>query len=120
MANPNPTLPPVEHRFKSGQSANPGGKPKNARNRLQGKFLYELAEHFEEHGKEAIRRACEEDPLGYIKAVASLMPKQVEESKPLDEFDDRDLAAAIALLRGKASSSAGEGAGAPGVTSQVN
>jgi hypothetical protein len=62
--------------WKPGQSGNPGGKPYGARNRLQGDFLNALAEHFAEHGKEAIERLCRENPAAYIKAIASLMPRQ--------------------------------------------
>ncbi len=120
MANPNPTPPPVEHRFKAGQSANPGGKPKAARNRLQTKFLYDLAEDFEQHGKKAIQDARESDPMRYIQVVAALMPKQVEETKPMDDITDAELIAGIAVLRGQLSSSAGEGTSAPGITPQVN
>lgn len=101
MANPNgnvanlrPSAP-----FKPGQSGNPGGKPVGARNKLQGAFLNDLAAHFEEHGKRAIERACEENPLGYIRAVAALMPKQIEGADPFDGLDDDDVRALFAVVK---------------------
>lgn len=87
--------------FAPGQSGNPGGKPKAARNRLQGSFLNALADDFDAHGVKAIRRARLRDPMGYVKAVAALMPKQVEQSQPLDDLTDAELLAGIALLRSR-------------------
>lgn len=118
--NPKPNLPPVEHRFKPGQSGNPGGTAKGTRNRLQGKFLRALADDFDAHGESAIARARIKDPVGYIKVVASLMPKQVEQSHPLEDLTDGELTAAIALLRSRFSGDAGAGEGEARQPSQVN
>jgi hypothetical protein len=117
MANQNPNL---STRFQPGQSGHPGGKPKNARNRLQLKFLEALADDFEKHGVKAIESARKEDPVGYIKAIAQLMPKQVEQSQPLDDLTDAELVAGIALLRSRLAGGAGEGSEPPPIPSQVN
>ncbi len=112
MANPkgNPaTL--TAPRFKPSVSGNPGGKPVGARNRIQGAFLNALADHFDKYGKRAIERACEDDPLGYVKAVAGLMPKQFEQTQPLEDLTDEQIIAGIALLRSGLTQSAGNGAG---------
>lgn len=106
--------------FKPGESGNPGGKPKHARNRLQNAFLIRLADDFDEHGKDAIEAAREKDPVGYIKAIASLMPKQVEETKPLDDLTDAELIAGIALLRARLVGASGEGSNPPTVSSQAH
>lgn len=58
-----------------------------------------LADDFNEHGADAIMRARIEDPLGYVKVCASLMPKEVELSRPLDDITDEQLAAALATVR---------------------
>lgn len=97
--------------FKPGQSGNPGGKPKAARNRLTVGFLTVLADDFDRFGKEAMANAREKDPMGYVKAIASLMPKQVEQSQPLDDLTDAELTAGIALLRSRLTGGAGEGEG---------
>lgn len=110
MAGPLENLKP----FQPGESGNPGGKPKASRNRLQGAFLNALANDFDTHGKKAITEAREKDPMGYIKAIAALMPKQVEQSQPLDDLTDAELTAGIALLRSRLTNGAREGVGQAG------
>ncbi len=84
--------------FKPGQSGNPGGKPVGARNRLTAKFLNALADDFDEHGTEALA-ACREQNVGaYIKAIAALLPKEVELKRPLQEMDDAELLRAVRAL----------------------
>lgn len=113
-------LPPEHAQFAPGTSGNPGGKPKHSRNRLQGAFLLRLADDFDKHGKKAIANARMKDPVGYIKAIASLMPKQVEQSQPLDDLTDAELTAGIALLRSRLSGDARERGDPPCEPSQVN
>jgi hypothetical protein len=98
--------PPVETRFKPGQSGNPGGKPHGARNKITAAFLNALAEDFEEHGKKAIQDARQEDPVGYMKVCAGLLPKQIEQTSPLDDVTDPELIAAIAFLKTRLSDNA--------------
>lgn len=112
--------PPEETRWKPGQTGNPGGKPKAARNRLQGAFLNALAADFDKHGKRAIRKARIEDPMGYVKAIAALMPKQVEQSQPLDDLTDAELTAGIALLRARLTGGDGAGAGQASESDSLN
>jgi hypothetical protein len=107
VANPSPNPPPEHSRFKPGQTGNPGGKPVNARNRLTAHFLNRLADDFEEHGKQAIVEARTKDPMGYIKAIGALMPKQIEQTQPLDDLNDTELLAAIAFLRSRLTDGAG-------------
>jgi hypothetical protein len=98
--------------YTKGKSGNPGGKAVGTRNRLQGSFWRALAEDFDEHGVQAIRDARESDPMGYIKTVASLMPRQFEQTSPLNELTDAELNAGIDYLRSKLSiASLGTGAG---------
>lgn len=96
----------LPHAFKPGESGNPGGRPTGARNRLQAKFLYTLADDFDKNGKEAIEKMREEDPSAYVRAVASLMPKELEVKRPLEELTDDELSAAIDALRSFISSQA--------------
>lgn len=96
--------------FAPGETGNPGGKPVGARNRLQGKFLAELADDFEAEGKTAIVKMRETDPSAYIRAIASLMPKEMEIRRPLEELTDDDIAAGIAALSKLVASGAQSGA----------
>lgn len=96
MANPNPS---TKTRFKAGESANPGGKPVASKNRISAKFLADLADDYEQHGAAVIVRVREEAPATYIKIIASLIPQQVELSRPFDDVSDHDLVQSIAFIR---------------------
>jgi hypothetical protein len=97
MANPNakPPGPP----WQPGQSGNPGGSTQGARRKIQGKFLEALAADFDAHGKAAIKECRENKPEVYMKVCASLLPKEVELTNPLEEIDDTTLAAVLAAVR---------------------
>jgi len=74
--------------FKPGQ----GGRPRGARNKLQGDFVSALASEFAEHGADAIRICRIEDPSTFLKIVASIMPKELEISdNRLQDISDDDL-----------------------------
>jgi hypothetical protein len=64
--------------FKPGQSGNPGGRPKGARNKLDEEFLAELYNDFEVNGKAAIERVREEDPAAYLRVIVSVLPKELK------------------------------------------
>lgn len=106
--------------WKPGQSGNPGGKPAGARNGLTTKFLNQLLKDFEADGAKAIKNCREQQPAKYVQIIASLMPKQIEASQPLEDLEDAELAAAIALLRGQLASRAGKGAGEAAQQASVN
>lgn len=105
-----PAPPPPEHsRFQAGTSGNPGGKPTAARNKLQTQFLNKLAKDFEEQGEAAIVACREKDPARYIQIIAALMPKQVEQTQPLEDLNDEQLTAAIGFLRSRLTQGTGAG-----------
>ena len=62
--------------FKPGQSGNPKGRPKGARNRLGTQFLEALEVDFNEHGAQAISQVREKKPEVYMQVVADLLPKE--------------------------------------------
>jgi hypothetical protein len=59
--------------FKPGHN----GRPKGTRDKLGKRFVEALSKDFDEHGESAISAARERDPVGYMKVVASLLPKQL-------------------------------------------
>jgi hypothetical protein len=99
MANPNPVPPPIHSRFKPGQSGNPAGNPASLRQKLEANFTRELKDDFEKHGKEALVACRKQKPDVYIKVIASMMPKQLEVKRPLEEIADDQLAEAVAALQ---------------------
>jgi hypothetical protein len=79
---------------------NGGGRRAGARNKLQTKFIEELAADFEEHGAGVIRIARIEKPVEYLKVIASVLPKElVVEQGLLADISDEELATHIASLQ---------------------
>jgi uncharacterized protein DUF5681 len=62
--------------FKPGQSGNPKGRPKGARNRLGTQFLEALESDFNQFGSQAIALVREKKPEVYMRVVADLLPKE--------------------------------------------
>ena len=92
-------LPPVEHRFKPGQSGNPAGNVAPLRSKLEMHFMRALKEDFEKHGAEALVACRTKKPGDYLKVVASVMPKQVEHKHPIGDMSDEQLRDALLALQ---------------------
>ena len=88
--------PPAEHLKKHawspGQSGNPNGRPKGARNKLGEAFIADLHDAWLEGGSEAIRRCIDEKPAEFIRIIASLIPKEMDLNiNKYDNFTDDQL-----------------------------
>lgn len=106
--------------FKKGVSPNPAGKPVGTRNALQGDFMRELAADFAAHGKKAIVDTRENSPAQYVKIVASLMPKELEIKRPLEDLTDDDIIAGVAALQSYIASTGNDaGVGVASISEQV-
>jgi len=62
--------------WKPGQSGNPRGRPTGSRDKVTEAFLHDLAEHWQEHGKQAIERVYDAEPATYLRIVSALVPKE--------------------------------------------
>ncbi len=97
-----PTVPKQfePYAYKPGQSGNPAGRPKGARNKLGEAFIEALHEDFQTHGVSVIAAVREDRPHEYLKVVASLLPKQIEiKESPFDGVSDEQLSALIMAAR---------------------
>lgn len=64
--------------FKPGQSGNPAGRKKGARNKLDELFVKALYEDFKSGGVKAIEKCRDEKPDVYLNVIAKVLPKQVD------------------------------------------
>ena len=62
--------------YKKGHPGGPG-MPKGSRNKLSEDFLKALYDDFTAHGKATIEAMRVNDPSGYVKTIAGLLPKDV-------------------------------------------
>lgn len=106
------TLAPA---WRPGKSGNPAGRPKGSRNKLGEAFIADMYEAWQAKGKETIDRVIEERPHEFIKAVAGILPKELNvNTQPVQELSDDELAAALVTLRSLVASQAiGTGTEAP-------
>jgi hypothetical protein len=100
------TLAALEaYKWKQGQTVASGLHPPThnggrSRSALSRAFVQALKQDFDIHGPDVIAKAREEDPSGYLRIIASLLPKEVEvKTNRLDELSDEQLDAAITAAR---------------------
>ena len=120
-------LPPPSPRDKaaapveSGAMSDPNSRPtvtgivKGTPHRLTAGFLDALCADFEAHGANAIRNCREEQPHGYLRLIAGLLPKDVDFNKNrLKDIADDELDLVMGLLREHAARSADAAEREPG------
>jgi hypothetical protein len=80
--------------FKKGEISNPRGRlpgSKNKRFRLTEDFVSALSDDWYLHGDEVLEKARKKDPVGYVKVIASLLPKELAITRPLETLTDDEL-----------------------------
>lgn len=86
--------------WQPGQSGNPLGRPKGARNKLGEAFIEAMHDDFQANGIEAIQKVRQERPHEYLKVIASMLPKELHVTDAsLGEMSDDDLIGILATLR---------------------
>jgi len=87
-------------KFIKGQSGNPAGKPRDARNKLTRVVLEDILAHWNEpvpenpnvrKGPEALQAAWRQKPIEYAKLVLSVMPKELAIENVMSDMSDQDI-----------------------------
>jgi hypothetical protein len=79
----------------------PGGSPEATRRAFNKRFLLDLAEDWQQHGREVFKRVRRESPASYLKVCAMLVPKEmtVERSGGVKDLTDEQLEQAIEIIK---------------------
>jgi hypothetical protein len=91
----------INGRFASGFSGNPGGSPEATRRAFNKRFLLDLAEDWQQHGREVFKRVRRESPAAYLKVCAMLVPKELkfEHSGGVKAMTDEQIERSIELIK---------------------
>jgi hypothetical protein len=90
----------IDGKFAKGYSGNPGGSPEATRRAFNKRFLLDLAEDWQQHGREVFKRVRRESPASYLKVCAMLVPKELkfEHSGGVKAMSDEQLEQSIAFI----------------------
>jgi hypothetical protein len=102
----------INGRFAPGVSGNPGGSPEATRRAFNKRFLLDLAEDWQQHGREVFKRVRRESPAAYLKVCALLVPRdmKVEHSGGVKGMTTEAIEDAIAAIQTMLAARAGEAA----------
>jgi hypothetical protein len=102
----------INGRFAPGFSGNPGGSPEATRRAFNKRFLLDLAEDWQQHGREVFKRVRRESPASYLKVCALLVPREmkVEHSGGVKAMTDEQIEQAIEAIQIMLAAQAGEAA----------
>jgi hypothetical protein len=91
----------INGRFAPGVSGNPGGSPEATRRAFNKRFLLDLAEDWQQHGREVFKRVRRESPASYLKVCAMLVPREMklEPSGGVKAMTDEELEQSIEILK---------------------
>jgi hypothetical protein len=103
----------INGRFAKGFSGNPGGSPEATRRAFNKRFLLDLAEDWQQHGREVFKRVRRESPASYLKVCAMLVPKEVKlehSTSAIKAMTDEQIEQAIEAIQNMLAAQAGEAA----------
>jgi len=80
--------------------AKTGGRVKGSRNKICARFIDDLHAEWEASGADALKVMAREDPSGFVKVTASILPKELEVTQTqLMEIPDDELTALRDLVK---------------------
>ena len=102
----------INGRFARGVSGNPGGSPEATRRAFNKRFLLDLAEDWQQHGREVFKRVRRELPAAYLKVCAMLVPREmkVEHSGGVKAMSDEEIERTIEAIQSMLAARADEAA----------
>ena len=88
----------------------PGGSPEATRRAFNKRFLLDLAEDWQQHGREVFKRVRRESPASYLKVCAMLVPREMkfEHSGGIKSMTDEQIEQAIEAIQTMLAARAGE------------
>jgi hypothetical protein len=92
----------INGRFAPGFSGNPGGSPEATRRSFNKRFLLDLAEDWQQHGREVFKRVRRESPAAYLKVCAMLVPREMKiehSASAIKQLTDAELEDMIEYLK---------------------
>src|SRR5262245_10459525 len=91
----------INGRFAPGHSGNPGGSPEATRRAFNKRFLLDLAEDWQQHGREVFKRVRRESPASYLKVCAMLVPREMksEHSGGVKAMTDEQIERSIEFIK---------------------
>jgi hypothetical protein len=91
----------INGKFAPGVSGNPGGAPEATRRAFNKRFLLDLAEDWQQHGREVFKRVRRESPAAYLKVCAMLVPREMklEHSGGVKAMSDEEIERAIEVIQ---------------------
>jgi hypothetical protein len=83
-----------------GRRRSSGGSPEATRRAFNKRFLLDLAEDWQQHGREVFKRVRRESPASYLKVCAMLVPREMklEHSGGVKAMTDEQLDRGIELI----------------------
>ena len=88
-----------------------GGSPQATRRAFNKRFLLDLAEDWQQHGREVFKRVRRESPASYLKVCAMLVPKEVKlehSTSAIKAMTDEEIEQAIEVIQTMLAAQAGE------------
>ena len=85
-------------RFLPGNNGGPG-RPKGSRNKLGEAFIEDVYAKWKEAGAEVLTQMVAEDPGGFVRVVAGILPKEMVIKDELSDVSDEELAALVIAAR---------------------
>jgi hypothetical protein len=100
----------INGKFAPGFSGNPGGSPEATRRAFNKRFLLDLAEDWQQHGREVFKRVRRESPAAYLKVCAMLVLRElkVEHAGGVKAMSDEEIEQAIEAIQTMLAARAGE------------